>query len=64
MVNELAGRIADALNAALDRNVGAEVFVGHAERGLAAGGPDEPVIALTVEEVSRIAARVARDTPA
>jgi hypothetical protein len=64
MVNELASRIADALNAALDRNVGAEVFVGHAERGLAAGGPEEPVIALTVEEVSRIAARVARDTPA
>jgi hypothetical protein len=33
-------------------------------RGLAAGGPDEPVIALTVEEVARIAARVARDTTA
>jgi hypothetical protein len=63
VVNELASRIADALNAALDRNVGAEIFVGHAERGLAAGGPDEPVIALTVEEVARIAARVARDTP-
>jgi len=64
VVNELAARIADALNAALDRNVGAEIMVGHAERGLAAGGPEEPVIALTIDEVSRIAARVARDTPA
>jgi len=63
VVNELAARIAEALNAALDRNVGAEIMVGHAERGLAAGGPEEPVIALTIEEVSRIAARVARDTP-
>ena len=64
VVNELAARIAEALNAALDRNVGAEIMVGHAERGLAAGGPEEPVIALTIDEVARIAARVARDTPA
>ena len=64
MRNELATAIAEALNAALDRNVGAEISVGHAERGLAAGGPDYPVIALTVDEVARIAARVARDLPA
>jgi hypothetical protein len=64
VVNELASRIAEALNAALDRNVGLEIMVGHAERGLAAGGPEEPVISLTVDEVARIAARVARDTPA
>ncbi len=64
MRNELATAIAEALNAALDRNVGAEISVGHAERGLAAGGPDYPVITLTVDEVARIAARVARDLPA
>jgi hypothetical protein len=61
MLNELANRIAEELNAALDRNVGLEISVGHAERGLAAGGPEEPVIALTIDEVARIAARVARD---
>ena len=63
MMNELAQRIADRLHEALDRQVAAEIHVGHAERGLAAGGPDEPIIALTVEEVARIAARVARETP-
>jgi hypothetical protein len=61
--NELADRIAESLNAALDSKVAAEIFVGHAERGLAAGGPEEPIIALTVEEVARIAARVARENP-
>jgi hypothetical protein len=61
--NELADAIAEALNAALDRNVGAEIMVGHVERGLAAGGPEEPMIFLTIEEVARIAARVARDLP-
>jgi hypothetical protein len=64
MKNELADRIAESLHAALDRQVGAEIFVGHAERGLAAGGPEFPVIALTVEEVARIAARVARESSA
>jgi hypothetical protein len=64
VMNDLATRIAEQLHAALDRNVGAEISVRHAERGLAAGGPDEPVIALTVEEVARIAARVVRDAPA
>jgi hypothetical protein len=63
MQNELADRIAEQLHQALDSKVAAEIFVGHAERGLAAGGPEEPVIALTVEEVARIAARVARDNP-
>jgi len=64
MTNELADRIAERLHEVLDRQVGAEISVGHAERGLAAGGPEEPVIALTVEEVARIAARVARENPA
>ena len=61
MMTELAQRIADRLHEALDQRVSAEIHVGHAERGLAAGGPDEPIIALTVEEVARIAARVARE---
>ncbi|GAB1641266.1 hypothetical protein KRMM14A1259_16890 [Krasilnikovia sp. MM14-A1259] len=43
--------------------MGAEINVPHAERGMAAGGPDFPIIALTVEEVARIAARVAAETP-
>jgi hypothetical protein len=63
MLNELADRIAERLHEALDRQVAAEISVRHAERGLAAGGPDEPIIALTVEEVARIAARVARENP-
>jgi hypothetical protein len=50
VMNDLATRIAEQLHAALDRNVGAEISVRHAERGLA--------------EVARIAARVVRDAPA
>ena len=61
MMNELAQRIAEALNEALDQRVATDYYVGHVERGLAAGGPDEPIIALTVDEVARIAARAARD---
>jgi hypothetical protein len=64
MMNELADRIAEKLHEALDEKVSSEINVGHVERGLAAGGPEEPIIALTVEEVARIAARVARDTAA
>ncbi|WP_412746170.1 hypothetical protein [Krasilnikovia sp. MM14-A1004] len=62
MMTDLAQRIADRLHETLDQRVGAEINVGHAERGLAAGGPDFPIIALTVEEVARIAARVVRET--
>ncbi|MCM4077524.1 hypothetical protein [Paractinoplanes hotanensis] len=61
MMNELAQRIAEALNEALDQRVATDYYVGHVERGLAAGGPEEPIIALTVDEVARIAARAARD---
>ncbi|WP_130507872.1 hypothetical protein [Krasilnikovia cinnamomea] len=64
MMTDLAQRIAARLHETLDQRVGAEISVQHAERGLAAGGPDFPIIALTVEEVARIAARVARETPA
>ncbi|GAB1691238.1 hypothetical protein [Krasilnikovia sp. M28-CT-15] len=64
MMSDLAQRIAARLHETLDQRVGAEISVGHAERGLAAGGPDFPIIALTVEEVARIAARVVRETEA
>jgi hypothetical protein len=64
MKNELADRIAERLHEALDRQVAAEISQPHVERGLAAGGPEEPIIALTVEEVARIAARAAREDPA
>jgi hypothetical protein len=61
MMTELAQRIADRLHEALDQRVSAEIHSPLAERGLAAGGPDEPIIALTVEEVARIAARAAKE---
>ncbi|MBM2622784.1 hypothetical protein JIG36_45520 [Actinoplanes sp. LDG1-06] len=61
MMTELAQRIADALNEALDQRVATDFNVGHVERGMADGGPDEPIIAMTVDEVARIAARTARD---
>ena len=61
MVNELADKIAEALNAALDQRVATDYFLRHVERGLAAGGPEEPIIAMTIDEVARIAARAARD---
>ncbi|HEX8344699.1 MAG TPA: hypothetical protein VF657_08145 [Actinoplanes sp.] len=61
MMTEPAGLIAERLLAALDHHVAAEIRSLFAERGLAAGGPDQPVIALTVEEVARLAARVAAE---
>ncbi|MFF5084019.1 hypothetical protein ACFY36_43790 [Actinoplanes sp. NPDC000266] len=64
MTNDLAKLIADRLHETLDQRVAAEIHAPHVERGLAAGGPDEPIIAITVEEVARIAARVARDAQA
>ena len=39
----------------------ADIFALNAERGLAAGGPEEPSILLTVEDVARIAASVVVD---
>jgi hypothetical protein len=61
MMTELAQRIADRLHEALDQRVSADIDSPLAERGLAAGGPDQPIIALTVEEVARIAARAAKE---
>ena len=55
----LEERIAARLGLALihQERAGFEAF--GAERGLATGGPAEPVIRLTVEDVARIAAQVA-----
>ncbi|MEV4351210.1 hypothetical protein AB0J83_42675 [Actinoplanes sp. NPDC049596] len=61
MMTDLAQRIADRLHETLDQRVATDFHIPHVERGLAAGGPDEPIIAITVEEVARIAARVARE---
>jgi hypothetical protein len=47
------------LHQALDHHERAEIFAPTAERGLAVGGPDVPVIVLTVEDLARIAANVA-----
>jgi hypothetical protein len=49
-------RIAARLHQALDHHERAGVSAPAAERGLAVGGPDRPVIVVTVEEVARIAA--------
>jgi hypothetical protein len=54
----LADQIAAQLHAVLDRRAAAGVIALDAQRGLAAGGPDEPVIVLTVEDVARLAAQV------
>lgn len=64
MVNELAEKIAEALNEALDQRVATDYHLRHVERGLAAGGPEEPIIAMSIDEVGRIAARAAREAAA
>ena len=56
----LEERIAARLHEALDHHKRADISVPHAERGLAAGGPDGPVILMTVQDVARIAAEVGR----
>lgn len=43
------------------RSYGAGAQVRTAERGLVVGGPDDPVVVLTVENVARIAALVGAD---
>jgi hypothetical protein len=45
----------------LDRQVAAGFLAIQAQRGLAYGGPDEPVMVLTDGDVARIAAQVAQD---
>jgi hypothetical protein len=59
-MDSLADRIAARLHAALDRQVAAGFVAIQAQRGLASGGPEEPVIVLTVDDVARIAAQVAQ----
>ncbi len=58
----LEQRIAARLHNALDHHERANNFTPEARRGLAVGGPDDPVIVLTVEDVARIAALVATDS--
>lgn len=63
-MDNLQERIAARLHASLDQCAGADISSPDAERGLAAGGPNQPVIALTVDDVARIAAaEAARTTP-
>jgi hypothetical protein len=59
MVTTLADRIQAALEAALLHHERADILKPEARRGLATGGPDDPVIRLTIEDVARIAAQVA-----
>jgi hypothetical protein len=44
------------LHQALDHHERADISTPTAERGLAVGGPDTPVIVLTISDVARIAA--------
>jgi hypothetical protein len=60
-MTSLADRIAARLHAALDHHVAAGIVALDAQRGLATGGPRDPTIALTVEDVARIAAHAAQD---
>lgn len=60
-MDSLEQRIAARLHQALDHHAGANIIAPTAERGLAAGGPDAPEIALTVQDVARIAAQEAED---
>jgi hypothetical protein len=55
----LEERIAAQLNAVLDHQERGGFSAPDADRGLSIGGPDAPRIVLTVEDVARIAARVA-----
>ena len=57
-MSPLADRIAEQLHQALDHHHRAGVSAPAAERGLAAGGPDNPVVVLSVDDVARIAALV------
>jgi hypothetical protein len=56
----LEERIAARLHQALDHHERARIECFTAERGLAVGGPDIPIIVLTIDDVARIAADTAR----
>ena len=58
-MTDLAARIAAQLHTAIDHQLAAGITAPADERGLAAGGPDAPVIVLSVEDVARIAAQAA-----
>ncbi len=52
----LEEHIAARLHRALDLHQRAIICTPFADRGLAVGGPDQPTVVLTVEDVARIAA--------
>ena len=60
-MSPLADRIAERLHHALDHHDCAGISAPTAERGLAVGGPDNPVVVLSVKDVARIAALVISD---
>ncbi len=51
----LEERIAARLHRALDHHQRANICTPFAERSPAVGGPDQPTVVLTVEDVARIA---------
>ena len=55
----LADRIAARLHEVLDHMEGAAVSSPEARRGLAYGGPDDPILVLTVEQLAKLVADVA-----
>jgi hypothetical protein len=57
----LEERIFARLSEALSHHSGARITAPDARCGLATGGPDNPVIRLTVQDVARIAAQVAEE---
>ena len=57
----LEERIFVRLSEALSHHSGAGISAPDASCGLATGGPDNPVIRLSVADVVRIAARVAQE---
>lgn len=59
--SKLADQIADRLTAAITMCQRSETEKPAAALGLAYGGPDQPVIGLTIADVARIAAQAAEE---
>ena len=60
-MSSLAEKIAARLHQALDHHQHAGTNAPAAERGVAVGRPDDPVIVLSVDDVARIASLVITD---
>lgn len=61
VVTTLAEKIAARLNAALTHHQRAGITKPAERRGMAVGGPDDPRIVLSMEDVARIAALTSED---